>query len=429
MTSTEPQALVLTVLDLARNGQFAEIRNLFAENLLPLVATDTLRAAWDAEVAQMGSVVSVGTPISEQADAYIVVVTVSVGFERGELILVASVTAAGELVGLQLKSADPAGAPDLWEPPPYADPDRFDEYEVTLGDGPLAVPGTLTVPKPTEAAPSPVPALVLLGGSGPCDRDGSIGKSKPHKDLAWGLASQNVAVLRFDKVTHAHPDEIRADRAFTVTDEYQPHALAAVQLLRAHPGIDSDRIFLAGHSLGGTVAPRIAAAEPSVAGLVILAGGAVPLHWAAIRQVRYLASLDPTTADAAQAGIDAMTAQAECVDDPDLSLETPDDQLPFGVPAAYWLDLRSYDPVAAAVALDKPMLFCQGLRDYQSTVADDLALWQAGLGARPDVTIRIYPDDNHFFFPGTGPSSPAELAAPQHLDGELVTDIRDWLYM
>jgi uncharacterized protein len=427
MTSTEPQDLVLTILDLAGGGRFAEIRDLFAENLLPLVAADTLRAAWDAEVAQLGSVVSVGTPSSEQADAYIVVVTVPVRFERGELTLTASVTAAGELVGLQLASDDPAGAPDLWEPPPYADPDRFDEHEVTLGDGPLAVPGTLTLPKPTEASAGPVPALVLLGGSGPADRNGSIGKSKPHKDLAWGLASQNVAVLRFDKVTHAHPDQIRADRAFTVTDEYQPHVLAAVQLLRSHPGIDPDRIFLAGHSLGGTVAPRIAAAEPSIAGLVILAGGAVPLHWAAIRQVRYLASLDPTTAEAAQAGIDAMTAQAESVDDPDLSLETPDDQLPFGVPAAYWLDLRAYDPVAAAVALDKPMLFCQGLRDYQSTVADDLALWQAGLGARPDVTIRIYPSDNHFFFPGTGPSSPAELAAPQHLDGELVTDIRDWL--
>lgn len=53
----------------------------------------------------------------------------------------------------------------------------------------------------------------------------------------------------------------------------------------------------------------------------------------------------------------------------------------------------------------------QGERDYQATVADDLAAWQAGLQARPDVTIRTYPAGNHFFFPGAGPSSPAELAA------------------
>ena len=233
-----------------------------------------------------------------------------------------------------------------WQPPRYADPGSFDEHDVTLGSGPLAVPGTLSLPR----GPGPHPALVILGGSGPADRDGMILRSRPLKDLAWGLASHGVAVLRFDKVTYAHPDEVSANRAFTVADEYLPDA-AGISLLRDHPGIDATRIFLAGHSLGGTIAPRVAAAEPSVAGLVILAGGAEPLHWAAVRQVRYIASLDPTTAAGSQPGIDAMTAQAERVDAPDLAPETPDDELPFGVPAAYWLDLRSYDPVAVAAAL------------------------------------------------------------------------------
>ena len=73
------------------------------------------------------------------------------------------------------------------------------------------------------------------------------------------------------------------------------------------------------------------------------------------------------------------------------------------------------------------MLLVQGGRDYQATVADDLSRWRAGLGRRPDVAIRVYPADNHFFFPGTGPSSPAELAAAQHLDPEVVADVADWL--
>jgi dienelactone hydrolase len=202
--------------------------------------------------------------------------------------------------------------------------------------------------------------------------------------------------------------------------------IAAVRLLRAQPAVAADLVFLAGHSLGGTIAPRVAAADPSVAGLVILAG-AEPLQWAAVRQVRYLASLDPATAAAAQPAIDAMTALAEHVDSPGLSAATPDGELPFGTPAPYWLDLRGYDPVATAAALRTPMLICQGDRDYQATVADDLARWQAGLGGRPDVTIRRYPADNHFFFPGTGPSGPAELAAPQHLDPRLAADVGDWL--
>jgi hypothetical protein len=268
---------------------------------------------------------------------------------------------------------------------------------------------------------------VLLGGSGPEDRDGSIGRSKPLKDLAWGLASRGIAVLRFDKVTHAHPDLVRENRAFTVADEYLPDTRAAIGLLQAHPSIDPTRVSVGGHSLGGTVAPRVAAAEPSVAALVLLAGGAQPLQWAAVRQISYLASLAPATAASAQPGIDALTAQASMVDSPDLSTETPDAELPFGVPAPYWLDLRAYDPVAVAAGLPQPMLIVQGGRDYQATVPDDLSRWRAGLDQRPDVTIRVYPADNHFFFPGTGPSTPAELATAQHVDPEVVADVADWL--
>ena len=73
------------------------------------------------------------------------------------------------------------------------------------------------------------------------------------------------------------------------------------------------------------------------------------------------------------------------------------------------------------------MLILQGGRDYQATVADDLSRWRAVLDQRPGVAIRVYPADNHFFFPGTGASSPAELAAAQHLDPEVVADVSDWL--
>ena len=431
MTPTEPEAFpagpearAAAVLDLARAGQFAEIRELFTAGLRPLVTAAALQAAWEAALAEHGRLASVGPPASEPFAGDMVAVKIPLTFERGALTLAVYLTPAGQLTGLQLEPPGGAEPAAPWERPGYADPARFDELDVTLGSGPLAVPGTLSLPD----APGPLPAVVLLGGSGPTDRDGTIFRSRPLKDLAWGLASGGVAVLRFDKVAYAHPDEVRANRAFTVVDEYQPDALAAIALLKSHPAIDATRVFLAGHSLGGTVAPRVAAAEPaSVAGLVLLAGGAEPLQWAAVRQVRYIASLDPATAASAEPGIDAMTAQAGKVDDPGLSPETPDDELPFGVPAPYWLDLRRYDPVATAAGLGKPMLILQGGRDYQATVADDLSRWQAGLARRPEVTIRVYPPDNHFFFPGTGPSRPAELATAQHVDPDVIADIRDWL--
>ncbi len=196
-----------------------------------------------------------------------------------------------------------------------------------------------------------------------------------------------------------------------MSDEYEPQALAAIEQLRSHAAVDPARIFLVGHSLGGTVAPRIAAAEPSVAGVVLLAGGAEPLHQAMVRQVRYLASLSPESEAASAPAIEALSEKARLVDSPELSQSTPADQLPFGAPAAYWLDVRAYDPVALAATLGKPLLILQGGRDYQVTVADDLARWEAGLSGRDQMTIRVYPALNHLFAPGNGPSSPGGIRA------------------
>ena len=410
-------------MELAQAGRFSEIRERFAPQLRSMVSAEGLQAAWDAELGRRGAVTSVGTPVTEPGQAGMMLVKIPVTFENGALTVVVSVADGRSLASIQLLPASAAQPTEPWQPPAYADPDKFAEQDVTLGSGPVAVPGTLSLPH----QPRPCPAVVLLGGSGPQDRDETIGRNKPVKDLAWGLASRGVIVLRFDKVTYVHARQLAQATDFTLSDEYLPQAMAAVQLVRKHPAADPHRVFVAGHSLGGTVAPRVAAAEPGVAGLIILAGGTQPLHWAAVRQFRYLASLDPATTAGAQPAIDAITRQAELIDSPSLSPATPATDLPFGAPASYWLDLRGSDPAAAAAALGKPMLILQGGRDYQATVAEDLAGWQAALAGRADVTIRVYESDNHLFFPGTGPSAPAEYEPAQHVDQAVVDDIVSWL--
>jgi dienelactone hydrolase len=418
----------LAVIEMARQGRFEEIRDRFAPQLRPMVPAGALRAAWEAELARSGQVASVGVAVTEPAGpGGGVLVKVPVTFERGALTVAVGV--AGEedwITGIQLLPASAAEPVLPWEPPGYADTNAFTEQDVMIGDGPLAVGGTLSLPRSGGA----VPGVVLLAGSGPNDRDETIGRNKPLKDIAWGLASAGVAVLRFDKVTFAHPEQVAGNRGFTLADEYVPSAVAAIGVLAGHAG----RVFVAGHSLGGTVAPRVAAAAlsseagPSVAGLVILAGGAQPLHWAAARQFRYLASLGPSpAAAAAEPALEAIERQARAVDDPGLSEATPDSELPFGVPAAYWLDVRAYDPARTAAELGLPMLIVQGGRDYQATVADDLSRWRDALEGRPDVTFRVYQADNHLFFPGSGPSAPAEYEPAQHVDAEVVAGIAAWI--
>ncbi len=423
MTSIDPAQIATTVVEMAGAGRFAEIREMFAASLRTMVSAEAIQLGWDGEVSRLGAVTAVGAAVTEPATAGMVTVRVPVTLEHGQIAVLISVAGDGSLTGLQLAPPESAAPAAPWEPPAYADPASFHEQDVTVGSGPLAVPGTLTLP----SRPGPWPAVVMLVGSGPNDRDSTIGRNKPLKDIAWGLATRGVAVLRYDKVTYVHRDQLADVADFTVADEYLPDAVAAVDLLRRTPDVDPARIFVLGHSLGGTIAPRVAAAEPSVAGLVIMAGGVQPLHHAAVRQVRYLASLDPATAAAAAPVLEAMTRQADTVDSPDLSTSTPNSELPFNVPAAYWLDLRSYHPVAVAATLDKPILLLQGGRDYQATVADDLTEWQAGLAGRTDVTVHVYDADNHLFLSGTGPSTPAEYERAQHVDPAVVDDIATWL--
>jgi len=299
-----------------------------------------------------------------------------------------------------------------WTTPPYADPARFQERDLTLGTGDRVVPGTLTLPLTKSRV-----GAVLLPGGGPFDRDETSGPNKPLKDLAWGLATAGVAVLRFDKITHTRLD-VMNEPGFTMYDEYVPHTIAGIQALRDHV----DQVFVIGHSMGGKVAPRIAAEEPTVAGIVIMAGDTQPMHHAAVRVMRYLATTNP---EAVPAGtVEQFERQAVVVDSPDLSADTPAADLPFGMPGAYWLDLRDYDPVTTAAKLDVPILVLQGGRDYQVTVADDLPAWRNGLA---DATVKVIEADNHLFFRGTGPSTPADYATAQHVDPEVLTTMLDWL--
>src|SRR5215472_759059 len=235
MTATTPATTGMTVLDLAQAGRFEEIRDLFAPPLRAMVPAEALQAAWASEIAQRGPVTAVGEPVIESAGPGGVLVKIPVSFKRGGVTVVISLADAGWLTGIQLAPASAAEPAAPWQPPDYADPAAFGEQDVTIGSGPLAVPGTLALPRQG----GPWPAVVLIGGSGPVDRDETVGRNKPFKDLAWGLATRGVAVLRFDKVTHAHGEKVVQDRGFTLTDEYLPQATAAIELLRQHPGVDA----------------------------------------------------------------------------------------------------------------------------------------------------------------------------------------------
>jgi len=128
-------------------------------------------------------------------------------------------------------------------PPPYANAASFTEQDVRFGADPWILPGTLTIPR----AAGPHPAVVLVHGSGPADRDETVGVLKPFRDLAWGLASMGTAVLRYEKRTRVHGARMLQDiPRLTVKEEVIDDAIAAVAFLRGVQGLDPERLFVIG---------------------------------------------------------------------------------------------------------------------------------------------------------------------------------------
>jgi dipeptidyl aminopeptidase/acylaminoacyl peptidase len=200
----------------------------------------------------------------------------------------------------------------------------------------------------------------------------------------------------------------------------------AVALLKKHPRIDPRAIVVVGHSQGGYAIPRIAKRDGSIAALVVLAGNSRPLEVLILEQMAYMVELTKPlggqASDAAEKALAAAKAGAEKLKDPKLDRKTPREQLPLGIPASFWLDVRTYQPALVAATLKQPMLILQGERDYQVAKADYEG-WRTALAAKKNATLKTYPDLNHQLMPGYGPSSPAEYLVPNHVAKEVVDDL------
>jgi fermentation-respiration switch protein FrsA (DUF1100 family) len=393
---------------------------------------DTMRSAapaaqlatlWNQIVAQFGVCQGMGEIQTTPNPPYVVAV-IDTSFANAVVPLQVTVDASGRVAGLHLGTPTTQASPSVTgSPAAYVDPASFTETEVTAGSPPWSLPATLSMP----VGEGPHPGVVLVAGSGPADRDETVGPNKPLRDLAWGLASSAIAVLRYDKRTLVHGAQLAGSTDLTVRQETTDDAEAAVRLLRSTPGVDPDRVFVVGHSLGGYLAPRIAAEIPGeLHGIGLLEAPSSTLPQLILMQAEYLTPIQVGPGPAASAALSELAAKVALAESPTLSTSTPASELPFGIPAAYWLDLRTYDPVATARALSMPMLFTQGGRDYQ-VPPSELAPWQTALAGRPNVTFQTYPALDHLLFAGSGPSTPDEYSRPAHVDGTLVRDLAAWL--
>ncbi len=412
-----PQARRVLIAIVA--GDFATVEQQFTDAMKAALPPGALAAMWAKLLNQAGAYKSCGAdPRVRRIDDKEMVIT-ACEFERTTIDIQFAFDSAGRISGLVFRPT--VRTAPAYTLPSYAKPSSFVEREMTVGASEWALPATLTIP----AGSGPWPGIVLVHGSGPNDRDETVGANKPFKDLATGLASRGIAVLRYDKRTMVHGAKVAALTNFTVRQEVIEDVLEAVKALRAQSFIDPRRVFVLGHSLGGMLVPRIGTADPTIAGWIVLAGAARPPEEALVAQTRYLAMVDGTMATEEQQAIDQATAINNSVRalKPE---EANSGRMIAGAPASYWLDLRGYDPPSEAKRVKAPMLILHGERDFQVT-AEEFARWKAALGSRRDVTVHSYPALNHLFIAGTGPGLPAEYQLPGHVAEEVIRDIATWI--
>lgn len=403
-------------------GRGDSLHTMLSVEMQAAVTAEALGSMYGQLETQFGPLLSEGEWQAVEA-AGLTVCFRDMTFQRYALRFQTAFDAEGRIAGLYVKPAPkPVAA--------AAAPVSFDRRTMVATDtvvtcGAFRLPATLTLPKVSKDRR--VPCIVLVHGSGPQDRDETIGPNHPFRDLAWALAARGIATLRYDKRTLVYgknfvPEGREADYDTEVVDD----ARAAIDLARRLPGVDADSVYLLGHSLGGMLAPRIALRSGgTLAGVILLAAPARPFEDLLLEQVAYLNSLAPSAEGRRQEA--ELKRQVANVKRLGTSAFCDTIALPLGLPRSYWADALACRPVEEAARLTCPLLVLQGERDYQVTM-HDFGLWRAGLLKRRNAVCKSYPHLNHLLQEGTGKATPDEYMqsapVPAYVADDLVRFVR-----
>jgi dienelactone hydrolase len=316
---------------------------------------------------------------------------------------------AQSLVIERVASASTATAAPDYSPPAGA-PYTAEEVRVPHPSG-FRLAGTLTLPR---GARGRVPAVVTITGSGQEDRDEAIpllAGYRPFRQVADTLGRRGIAVLRMDDRGFGASE---GDPGAATSRDFAGDISAAVAYLRSRPEIDPDRIALVGHSEGGIIAPMVAAGDPRLRAVVLVAGtsrtGRRIIDYQLRNPLDRDASLTPARRDSAyragRAQIDSAAARVAW--------------LPF------FLD---YDPLPTARRVRQPVLILQGATDQQVT-PDQAPELEAALrqGGNRDVTLRVFPNLNHLMVldPDGSPAGYSKLRT-NVVDPQVLGTLADWL--
>lgn len=309
----------------------------------------------------------------------------------------------------------------------YSHDPKGDPAEVAVADastkpeGRVRLAGTLTLPE----TGAPHPAVVLVSGSGPQNRDEALMGHRPFLVLADALTRRGIAVLRYDD---RGVGESTGNFGTALTTDFAQDALAGVHYLRSRPDIAADRIGIVGHSEGGLVAPIAANRSKLVAFIVLLAGPSVSGAEVVAHQTQLIARAMGESEEAIESGAEInrdlfeilRTADADDNDEELVSqlgerLEAAYDEMPADakekagdkkkfvdsrikrLTSPWFRFFATYDPAPALREVRCPVLAVFGEKDLQVDPRQNLPNMKAALADNDDVTVVELPGLNHLF--------------------------------
>ena len=292
------------------------------------------------------------------------------------------------------------------------------EEEIKVGEHELA--GRLMLPDHDGA-----PIVILIAGSGSHGMDEIIGAAgnAPLRDLALGLQDRGIATIRYDKRFYSAPQLAAQKPQLTIGDEVLDDVDWIIEHIESYQGVDSSKLFVLGHSLGGMLVPDIAARHSQVKGIISLAGS--PRKLEDIMEEQMIAQIEAATEMTAE----EKESQLAVLEKNMASIREQDwASSPFGAQYSYWESLHQvYAPVVVE-RITQPMLILQGSADQQIFADRDYRAWKELLKDRDNITYKLYEGLNHLFMKKIYDDPVEDYNIPGHVEPEVLDDIAEWIH-
>lgn len=420
----------LEVITMLQNKEHEALYAFFSDELKSQVPLENLASLWD-QILALGKTFIEAREGTAQKSGDNTMVVLYLDMENQDLYFTLVYSQSNQISGLGVSPV-----PEKVEVPQKEMPQGIQEIAVTIGEGsPWELPGIITLP---DAAGDETlfPGVVLVHGSGPNDKNETMGALTPFQDIAWALAQQGIASIRYDKRTLVHGPKLieTFGSKLTVKEETIEDAVIAAKILLHHEQVDESKLYVAGHSLGAMLTPRIVAAgqEEGVdfAGMVLLCGSPLSLVDISVYQNEFLVEQTggQLTDEQKKTALEPVYQEKEKFE----ALKTQGkegivDETILTMPAYYLVEMAEYDPAQIIKSLQLPTLILQGGEDFQVPPKMGIDLWEKALGDLDYVACQNYPTLNHGLVTYTGDKAlqytTTEYNTPGDVDEQLLKDL------